>query len=282
MPELRMNDDQLAAALADLGAHVAYPATPDLRARVLTRINEPRRLEWWRLLASPRYGFAPALVTLAVVLIAVLVFSPEARATATDILRLRGVEIFRGPVPTPSPTPSRTPTTVGTQSADPLGPLGLGQLVTLDEAKARAGYPVVVPNDPALGAPDEVYLRGVAGSTQVTFLYRTGAGIPLSPQAGIAALVSEIDGGTVDEQFFGKVLDRNTTVEKVAIDGQPGFWIQGQPHFFFYSTGVAGRVEQETLRLAGNTLLWQRGGLLLRLEAQVDQTTALRIAGTVR
>ena len=96
MPELRLNDAQLAAALADLGTQIAWPPVPDVRARVLARITTPRRSEWWRAFWSPRYGFAPALVTVALALIAVLVFSPEARTTATDILRLRGVEIYQG------------------------------------------------------------------------------------------------------------------------------------------------------------------------------------------
>lgn len=279
MAELRMTDDRLAAALADLGAHIAYPPTPDVRGRVLARISEPQRAASWRAFASPRYGFAPALITLALVLVSVLVLSPAARATAADILRLRGVEIFRGPVPTPSPTPSRSPGAAVPPTASPG--LDLGVLVGLDEARARAGYAVLVPTDGLLGAADEVYLRALAGSNQVSFLYRVRSGIPLSAEAGVAALVSEF-AGTVDEQFFGKVLDRGTTLEKVTIDGQPGFWIQGQPHLFFYSAGVAGQVQQEMLRLAGNTLIWQRGGLLLRLEAQVDKATALRIAASLK
>src|ERR1700704_6799194 len=109
MPELRMNDAQLAAACADLGQHIAWPQV-DVRARVLARIEaKPRRTAWWSAFRSPQYGFAPAIVTIALALLAVLVFSPEARATATDFLRLRGVQIFQGPVPTPSPTPSRSP-----------------------------------------------------------------------------------------------------------------------------------------------------------------------------
>ncbi len=279
MPELRMTDDRLAAALADLGAHIAYPPTPEVRGRVLARISEPRKTEWWRAVSSPRYGFAPALITVALVLISVLVLSPGARATAADILRLRGVEIFRGPVPTPSPTPSRSPGAAVPPTASPG--LNLGVLVGLDEARARAGYPVLVPTDVLLGPADEVYVRAIAGSNQISFLYRVRPGIPLSAEAGVAALVSEF-AGTVDEQFFGKVIDRGTTLEKVTIDGQPGFWIQGQPHLFFYSTGAAGQVQQETLRLAGNTLIWQRGGLLLRIEAQVDKATALRIAASFR
>jgi hypothetical protein len=114
-------------------------------------------------------------------------------------------------------------------------------------------------------------------------LYKVRPGIPLSAEAGVAAVVTEFGGGSVDEQFFGKVLGNDTTLEKVVIDGEPGFWIQGKPHFFFYRVaGSSGSVEQETLRLAGNTLIWQRNGLLLRLEAQVDKATALRIAASLR
>ena len=282
MPELRLNDAQLAAALGELGTQVAWPAIPDVRARVVTRITaEPRRTRWWIAVWSPRYGFAPAVVAVAIALLAVLAFSPEARATATDILRLRGIEIFRGPVPTPSPTPSRSPTSSGAiPSPSPSPALGLGTQVTLDEARARAGYPVVLPTDPLLGAPDEIYLRAVTNSTQVSFVYKSRAGIPVSADAGVSALVTEFSGATVDENFFGKVLDQNTTLTKVTVNGQPGFWIQGKPHFFFYNS--SGTFQQESLRLAGNTLLWLRGDLLMRLEAQVDQATALRIAASFR
>ena len=282
MPDLRLDDAQLATALAELGAQIAWPATPDVRARVRARIQaEPRRTRWWTAIWSPRYGFAPAIVTIAIALLAVLAFSPEARATATDILRLRGIELFRGPVPTPSPTPSRSPGAAITPA--PLPSAGLGTLVTFSEAAGRAGYPLLVPVDPLLGAPDEVYLRAVTGSTAVSFVYRTRPNIPVAPLAGVAAIVTQFSGGTVDEQFFGKVLDQGTTVEKVTVNGQPGFWIQGTPHFFFYRAGgSSSSVQQETLRLAGNTLIWTQGDLLLRLEAQVDKATALRIAASFR
>src|SRR5438270_911113 len=137
MRELRMNDDQLGAALADLGTRVAWPPTADLRAPVLSRIAAPRRIAWWRVFSSPRYGFAPAIITIAIALLAVLAFSPEARATATDILRLRGVEIFRGPVPSPSPT--RSPGSLPTPTPT-IDQVTLGEPVTLAEAQRRAGF----------------------------------------------------------------------------------------------------------------------------------------------
>src|SRR5258708_8433777 len=162
MPELRMDDAQLAVALGDLGTQVAWPVV-EVRVRVIARIQEPRRSPWWRAAWSPRYGFAPAIVTLALALVAVLVFSPEARATATDILRLRGVEIFRGPVPTPSPPPPRSPGAV--LPSPTVDPAPLGQLVTLDDARARAGLRLRAPADAALGTPDAVYVRAVTRPT---------------------------------------------------------------------------------------------------------------------
>lgn len=276
MAELRLDDERLGAALADLGRHVAYPPAPDLRARVVARIARPRPVPWWRAFASPRYGFAPVLVTVALLLVAVLVVSPEARATATDILRLRGVEIFRGPVPSPTPTPSRPPGV--SPSAPSLG--DLGERVSLDDARRRAGFTLLVPTDPALGAPDEVYLRAITGGTQVSFVYRTRPGIPVSPQAGVSALVSEL-GGRFDAGVLGKVVGPDTRIEQLTVNGGPGAWLEGQPHQFFYLT-ANGTFATESLRLAGNTLLWEQNGLVLRVEAQVDRATAVRLASSVR
>src|SRR5258708_12539466 len=142
MPELRMDDAQLAVALGDLGTQVAWPVV-EVRVRVIARIEEPRRSPWWRAAWSPRYGFAPAIVTLALALVAVLVFSPEARATATDILRLRGVEIFRGPVPTPSPTPSRSPAAV--LPSPTVDPASLAHPVTPADPTPPPAFRLLVP-----------------------------------------------------------------------------------------------------------------------------------------
>ncbi len=278
MPELRMNGDQLAAALADLGARMAWPPTTDVRARVLARITTPRKSEWWRAFWSPRYGFAPAIVTIALALLAVLVFSPEARTTATDILRLRGVEIFRGPVPTPSPTPSRSPGSIPTP-VPTFDQVTLGELVTLGGAENRAGFVVAVPTDPALGGADAVYVRAVEGSTAISLAYRARPGIPVSPQLGLAALVTEF-GGHLEPAILGKVVPPGTTLELLTVNGAPGAWMEGQPHQVFYTSNGGGSFITDTLRLAGNTLIWEQNGLVMRLEAQVDKATALRIAAS--
>lgn len=277
MRELRMSDERLGAALADLGTAIAWPPAPDLRTAVLARIAEPRRVPWWRAFASPRYGFAPAIVTIAIALLAVLAFSPEARATATDILRLRGVEIFRGPVPSPSPTPSRSPGAV----PSPVDPSSLGLRVGLADAQQRAEFLVRVPSDPQLGTADAIYVRPVEGSVAVSFAYGPRPGIPTSAQTGLAALVTEF-GGHLEPAVLGKVVGQGTTIEQLTVNGGAGAWLQGAPHQVFFTTNRGNSFVTDTLRLAGNTLIWEQGGVVMRLEAQVDKATALRIAESLR
>jgi hypothetical protein len=58
--------------------------------------------------------------------------------------------------------------------------------------------------------------------------------------------------------------------------------MEGQPHQVFYTSNGGASFVLDTLRLAGNTLIWEQNGLVMRLEAQVDKATALRIAASFR
>jgi hypothetical protein len=70
-------------------------------------------------------------------------------------------------------------------------------------------------------------------------------------------------------------------LERLTFDGGPAFWITGQAHRVFYRD-KQGTIREETIRLAGNVLLWQRGALTLRLEGALDREEALRIAASLR
>ena len=48
--------------------------------------------------------------------------------------------------------------------------------------------------------------------------------------------------------------------------------------FFLDANGV---LRDETLRLAGNTLLWEQGDLTLRMELGGDKEAALRMAASL-
>jgi hypothetical protein len=65
------------------------------------------------------------------------------------------------------------------------------------------------------------------------------------------------------------------------VDGEPGLWIEGPRHEFLYRTRELDAA-RDTQRLAGNTLLWKRGPLTLRIEGDLSRSEALRIAESMR
>jgi hypothetical protein len=72
-------------------------------------------------------------------------------------------------------------------------------------------------------------------------------------------LFSELQTGA-DPFLLKKFAGAATTVEPVSIDGAPGVWIFGGRHVFLSPTLPP--------RYAGNTLVWQRGGITYRLEGR--------------
>ncbi len=270
MTRERMTEQELEAALAEVGERLAYPRPTRLADAVRARLREPRARRWWDPLRSPRYAFAPIVATLAALALVIVLAVPDARAAATEFLHLRGIDIFRAPaIATPVAT------------AVPRATFA-GGLTTLDEARRRADFKVLAPTDPRFGAPDEVY-RGFSPTGPhdvITLVYGNRSGIPASREAGVSALVVEFR-GRVDQALFGKVAGGGTRIEELTVNGGSGFWIEGDPHQFFYRDD-AGNVWTETLRLAGNTLLWEQDGVTFRLEAQVSREEALRIAESFR
>jgi hypothetical protein len=271
----------LELALRDLGAHLDFPATPDLAGAVATRLREaptpareprrargplgwlPRRPAWRRL----------ALAGLAAVLLAaaVLVVSPGTREAVARRLGLRGVEVRLGG--------ERPASTVTTRPGARLE-LGLGEQVTLGEARRRASFPVLVPTAAGFQAPDAVYVnpdQPLGG--RVDLVFRARPGLPASSYTDVGLLVTEFQ-GTLTPDFVKKVV-AGGLVEEVRVAGQPGYWFSGEPHFFTFQDR-AGEVTDESVRLAGNTLVWQAGKLTLRLEGQLSQQEALRIAESMR
>ena len=243
-----LTDAELEAALRDIGTHLRAPATPHLAARVRARIAErpePARRPW--LLA-----LAPAALTLLVI---------GAGATAADVIRLRGVDVFRVPA----------------VSAPARQPLDVGDRVSLDAARAVAQP--LVSSDPVFGSPDEIYMRKSPVGEQVYYAYHPRSGLPAGP-TGYGALVGQFV-ASLDASLIGKGVGPGTKVENVVVGGAPGIWIEGEAHFFFYRD-ARGDIHQESLRLAGNTLLWEYRGKLVRLEAQVSRARALEIAASFR
>jgi len=261
----KLRDDELEAALRDIGRRLDHPTPHHMAVTVRERIHAQRALGDAHFRVA-RFGLAPTLATAALLLLVVALGVPTARAAAGEFLQVLGLDIFRvGAVATAVPSP------------EVVLP---GERVTLEEARRRVTFTLRAPASARLGAPDDVYLDRSDGTDRVSLVYRARAGMPASRVAGITALVVEFR-GTVDAQLFGKAAGPDTRIEPVSVGGAAGYWLEGAPHLFFYRDG-GGAVRDETLRLAGNTLIWEDGGVTLRLEAEVSRDEALQIAASFR
>jgi hypothetical protein len=201
-----------------------------------------------------------------------LVLVPEARNAIADRLGLQGV-LIRWVDEVPSPEPSQ----VG-------APLLLGRPVSLDAAQAAVDFPIRVPTAAGFDAPGEIYLLDQDEGAMVSFVYPAGPGLPASNETGVGALLTQFR-GEADRGLIEKGLAddgaRETRLQAVPVDGEPGFWISGTPHGFFFVCYDAGECREERYRLAGNVLLWEQDGVTLRLESILSLDEALAIAESV-
>jgi len=247
-------------ALEDLGLHVAYPPTPDLAAALRLRItSDQRRTLWWR-------SGVTRLALVAAVLIAVLSASallvPPVRDTIAKFFHVQGVVIERQTV-TPSPTAGNS--------------LELGTQTSLDRARAEVTFPVTLPG--MLGPPAAAYVRTPPPGGEVSLVYLPGPKLPEAHSTGVGLLLTEFR-GSVAPEFFGKILGPGTVIQEVDVAGTRGYWITGSPHAFFYKQPGA-TLTDEPLRLADNTLLWEKEGVTLRIESDLDRESALRVANSI-
>jgi hypothetical protein len=190
----------------------------------------------------------PALVAAAVLLVvaAVLAAVPGTRHAVARLLGFEHLPIRAGVV------------------LPPAGGVELGPPLTLDEVATRTGLaPYVVPE---LGQPLAAYAP--AG----------GYAVVRYDDGGREVLVTTIP-GTVDEMALSKMVGSGSQVRPVAVAGHDGWWITGRPHLFLYADPE--RAIREA-RPAADTLAWQVGGTIVRIEADVPLADARRLAEGAR
>lgn len=179
------------------------------------------------------------VVTLAVVAACgALLAIPQTRAAILRVLEIGGVRIERTE---DQPTATRTAPITG-------GP------VTLDQARRAVRFTLLVPPQ-----YERVHLhRGVPGG-MVSFLWD-------------GHVLSEWQG----EQLFEKSVGPGSRIRRMQVDFAPGVWITGAPHAVTY-LDRQGEPRHQTRRLAGNVLIWNRGGLTYRLEGANSLQEALSL-----
>lgn len=93
---------------------------------------------------------------------------------------------------------------------------------------------------------------------------------------GREILVSTVD-GRLGGPIMQKTLGSSTAIIEVDVAGFLGLWIDGAPHEVMYTASDGGVVVE---RVAGNTLLWEVGEVLYRLEGFDNLEDALEFVGT--
>lgn len=271
--EAQMSDEgarvqELERRLSGLGGHLAYPRGEQIDREVLRHIETSRltRRVWWRY--RPQSGVvsvAVASLVIATAIAGLLLLFPGARDAVADFLRLRGVRIRYEASPPPEGTGAK---------------LLLGEKLTLAEASQRVSFEIVRPTLETLGDPDELYvLVDPDFVDQVSLVWLPRSDLPATGDSGVGILLTQFQ-AQIYEEAFGKFIGPGVRLESLTVNGARGFWIEGSHVFSVIDPD--GDVRFESLRIASNTLLWERGGLTLRLESSLSKDDSLRIARSVR
>lgn len=241
--------DRIHSALHDLATDVAFPDTPDLWPAVSAGLVRPGRRWWWSTPLPRAAGLA---------LVGVLVLTA---AVAAVTLALPGLRISLVPgLP------------IASVPADPLATrLALGH--PIDPGSVDAALPA------GLGVPDEAYAD--AARSVVSLVYHAHDRLPEVPGTGIGLLIQQIDGTLGDQEVQKLVVSGAATVTAVEVDGAMAYWIHGAPHLLRY-TGPDGEERTEMTRLVGDALVWERDGVVYRIESGLGREATISIAESVR
>lgn len=242
-----MPDLDLELALAGCGRDLSFPPTPDIVAAVARRletVQRPRRTRRRMLVLA----FAAVLATAGVA------------AAVTASLHGLGI-VFVDRIPPVTPGKGLT----------------LGLQVKEREARRLAGFRIVVPGPP-LGPPAAWFVEDIGSGANseraITLVWGARADLPPT-RHGVSVLATETP-GTVEPDYSRKFIGPDSKLFSVTVNGAPGIWITGAPHALAWSKG--GQFETQSVRLVGNVLVWNRGGLLLRIEGARTLTEAKRLA----
>ena len=160
---------------------------------------------------------------------AVAMAVPGARSALLRALHLEGVSIVRVGVLPPA-------------EERPLA-AALGTPITPAQAEQALSAPVALP---PLAVPPQLYLQENVVSALL--------------DAGGPVLLSELRVGVGGDVILKKIAGPSTGVTPARIGRSRGLWISGEEHVYLAPTAPP--------RLAGNVLLWERDGVLYRLEGR--------------
>jgi hypothetical protein len=235
-----MTDRAIADALALLP--IDYPEVPSMTA-IVAGLGTPA-------VQQSRSSLRWALAAVIVAAVALVTLVAPVRQAVADWLGIGAIRIVDvGEIPTGLP--------------DSIAELG--EPVPVDTVTACASV---------LGCPDQAFASTDPDALSLVWLPRRG--LAEVGSSGVGALLTRFE-GTLDNPIIEKSVGEGARVVVVAVGEARGYWIEGEAHAFGY-LDREGEIVFETLRLAGNTLLWEADEVAYRFESGLDMTAAIDVA----
>ncbi|MEJ7816017.1 MAG: hypothetical protein WKF53_12660, partial [Rubrobacter sp.] len=95
-------------------------------------------------------------------------------------------------------------------------------------------------------------------------------GLPPLGDTGISLVLTKVPGDVEPAYLAGKIA-AGSKLDRVSVDERTGYWGPAE--------GLPSPMDRH---LTGDVLLWEQGGVALRLEANLQKEQAVRIAESVR
>ncbi|MGZ5213922.1 MAG: hypothetical protein ACXWXM_09435 [Actinomycetota bacterium] len=252
-----LDDDALGRALKATARQIDWPPSPDLAGRVTGELLDRERHPS---LARPRLSLPHRRRTLLLVVAGVVLLAAAAVA-AKVVIDLGALTIDTIPG-----RPTALPSAIAS------GPT-VGHPATIGEAEQEAGFAAKVPG--SLGAPDQVWVDSAQDGTRIVLGWSEDDALPAIDGLPWGALLYEFH-GQMEQASKGVFMDGNT-FESVDVGGQDGIWITGEHELDVVThEGTYARY-----RVTDNVLVWDAGGIVLRLETSLDRVAAIRIAVSI-
>jgi Domain of unknown function (DUF4367) len=259
-----MQDRELERELRELGSLIDYPPTPNVARAARNVLDEAANEQSRRLRrAFPTMRWA-AVAAAFVLVVAVPTLSPGLRATVSDWFvaeDFQSIGVDAGSPERQSEAGAPAAGVSKSATTPAQAPQFSGERISVREAQARMDGTLLLPRTPKLGKPEEIYTVGTASKEGVMLVYKYG--LPPLGDTGIHLVLTEVPGDLEPAYLTGRTT-AGSKFDRVSVDGNPGYWRS------------AGN------RLPGQTLLWEQGGVALRLEANVKKEQAIRIAESAR
>ncbi|MEX2247389.1 MAG: hypothetical protein WEC75_11970 [Dehalococcoidia bacterium] len=249
--------DQL---LSRAAAGLAYPSTPQLRARVLAAIAgdagpaSPRRVT--PAPAAGRYRFAVAAGAAAAVALGVALGVPASRSAIADFFGVEGSRVERLPTRPAGVTPTPFP------PATELPPDA--RAVSLDAAGEALGFAPALPV--GYGDPREVYLVAYGEQDVAILRYER----------------FDLWEGKLEHQIiFSKGAPQSVVFLELTVGGRPAYWIEGGEHLVSVVDAAGQEIPGSGRTVARNTLVLSSESAFYRIETDFSRLEAVAIAETL-